>query len=166
MKKIISAALCLLLVMLPLVCCGRTDPGSETETYSIRDEYMERRRAFMESELYTEVMSYLAETFGSLIEGSVTEISLEPGDLKSFELSDYGDFRESKETRLRLFSEADVTARMNYWEFGDADPMMIGELLILGGISCKLMAGPAGGSYFDVDAVNDRCTLIPVAEPN
>ena len=164
MKQIISAALCIVMMLVPLLSCGKTDPGPDTE--SQRDRYMERRRQFRESELYREVMSYLTEAFGGLIEGSVTEISLEPGDLESFELSGYSDFRENRDTRLRLFSETELTAKLNYWEFQDADPMMIGQLLIAGGISCRLMAGPSGGSYFDVDAEKGTCELISVPEAN
>ncbi len=164
MKRIISIVLCAIILALPLASCGR--PSGDPDETSQRDAYLENRKKFLESDLYRDAVDYLTTVFSELLPDAVTDFSLEPGSIDAAELERYSGFAGDTELRKELFSLLDLSVRTNYWEFPEEDPMEIGSRLIDKGITVRLMAGPAGADYFDVDAKAGTCTLVNVPEAN
>ena len=150
MKRIVSV---ILLMLLTLSFCSCGDGGGEETGPSNSEIYRQKREAFRSSEVYEKALGYVDGVFTDLVPGCTVERSLEPGDLIDSDLSEFADFDDA-ETRKDFFSKADLSFKVDFWNFGYEAEAFAKELTSRG-ISGRMAAGEnSGGDCYRLDAVN------------
>lgn len=168
MRRIISillTALMLFSVML-LVSCGQPDDDkSHDEILKEISEYNrannEKRQAFLSSDVYAEAYAYLGDTLDELLPGSEYDISLEPGSLLGDDLSEFADFADNGNTRLRFFYDARLYIKVNFWDHG-WEAKDFAEKLMTYQISGELAVDEFGEDVFEMDAISGKATFLPM----
>ena len=160
MKKAI-AILIILAALFTLFSCKGNGNGGDTQGLSQREEYQQKRNAFINSELHTKAVEYFTEVLEDLVPGCSADLSLEPGDLIDSDLSEFSDFDGNDDTKRDFFSKADLSFVVDFWNF-DIEAEDFAKQLMDRGISGRMTAGEAaGGDCYELDAISGTAKFVP-----
>ncbi|MBQ7599966.1 MAG: hypothetical protein IJU57_04740 [Clostridia bacterium] len=164
MKKIIAAAVCVIMLILPLTACFM--PAGQSQANTQLAEAMEKRRQFRESDLFGKMNEYVNKLIAEKADGLEFGVSVEPGTIDLTKLEDYAKFAEDEELRKKLFKETEIAARIFDTESKTVSREEVARFLLENLVSCKLMADNLGADYYEVDAEKGTCELVKVPEAN
>ena len=168
MKKSYRAAAIFTALALSLACflcaCEQVDHEKVLNEISEKNQkYNEKRRVFLDSDAYREAYAFVEDALSELFPEGEYQISLEPGDLIDADLSEFAGLSDNGEVRVKFFSEAYLSFRVDFWSF-DADGQSVANELVSRGISGRMAADQYEQHYYDLDAVAKTAQYVLVPE--
>ena len=165
LRKLLFILLCMTIIILP--SCGEPEPDHEQLLSEICENNRiknEKRKEFMESEIYQTASLYIDSTLEDCFPDHEYEFTLEPGTFYNTELPAYSDFSENEVTRKEFFSKAYLSIYVKPAEDDNTNMQAAAKKLVDKQISGRINSDRFNHDYYKLDAEKGTAELVLVPE--